>query len=256
MQQESIVFDRFSCERCADKGKLEFDFTMAFQPIINCQTKQIFAYEALVRGLNNESAYSIISQVNDDNRYLFDQLCRVKAISLAAELKLPSMLSINFLPKAIYQPERCIRTTFEAAKKYNFPTDRIMFEFTEVEKFDDVSVVKRIVEYYEKLGFKTAIDDFGSGYAGLGLLADFQTCIIKFDMDLIRNINQDKPRQYIVKNCLNLLRDLNVTPLAEGIETIEEMHWLKEAGVELMQGYLFAKPGFESLPEVDFSELI
>ena len=103
---------------------------------------------------------------------------------------------------------------------------------------------------------KPQIDDFGSGYAGLGLLADFQTCIIKFDMDLIRNINQDKPRQYIVKNCLNLLRDLNVTPLAEGIETIEEMRWLKEAGVELMQGYLFAKPGFESLPEVDFSELI
>lgn len=255
MHEESIVYDRFSCNRCVDKDSLDFDFTMAFQPIVNCQTNQIFGYEALVRGLNNESAYSIISKVNDDNRYLFDQLCRVKAIALAAKLKLQSMLSINFLPKAIYQPERCIRTTLEAAKTYNFPTDKIMFEFTEVEKFDDVSVIRRIVEYYEKSGFKTAIDDFGSGYAGLGLLADFQTSIIKFDMELIRNISQDKRRQYIIKNCLNLFADLKVTPLAEGVETMEEMLWLKDAGIELMQGYLFAKPGFECLPEVTFTEL-
>lgn len=117
MSEKSIVYDRFSCARCSDESSLDFDFTMAFQPIVNCQSNQIFGYEALVRGLANESAYSIISKVNDDNRYLFDQLCRVKAIALAAKLKLDSMLSINFLPKAIYKPERCIRTTLEAAEK-------------------------------------------------------------------------------------------------------------------------------------------
>ncbi len=256
MQEETIIFDRFSCDKCSDKASLDFEFTMAFQPIINCKTNQIFGYEALVRGLNNESAYSIISKVNDDNRYLFDQLCRVKAIALAAQLKLDSMLSINFLPKAIYKPERCIRTTLEAAKKYGFSTDKIMFEFTEVEKIDDSDFVKKIVEYYKKSGFITAIDDFGSGYSGLGLLADFQTNIVKFDMALIRNIDQDKSRQSIIRNCLNLFADLNITPLAEGIETIEEMRWLQKAGVELMQGYLFAKPGFECLPAVDFNKLI
>jgi len=229
---------------------------MAFQPIINCKTHQIFGYEALVRGLNNESAYSIISQVNDDNRYLFDQLCRVKAIALAARLKLDSMLSINFLPNAVYKPERCIRTTLEAARKYDFPTERIMFEFTEVEKIDDSDLVKRLVEYYSSLGFRTAIDDFGSGYAGLGLLADFQTDIIKFDMELIRNINRDNTRQHIIKNCLNLFRDLNVTPLAEGVETREEMLWLRDSGIELMQGYLFARPAFERLPEVNIGALL
>ena len=185
MAEDVMIFDRFSCDKCADKGTLDFDFTMAFQPIINCKTNQIFGYEALARGLSNESAYSVISKVNDDNRYLFDQLCRVKAIALAAQLKLDSMLSINFLPKAIYKPERCIRTTLEAAEKYGFSTDKIMFEFTEVEKIDDSDFVKKIVEYYKKSGFITAIDDFGSGYSGLGLLADFQTNIVKFDMALI-----------------------------------------------------------------------
>ncbi len=75
-KEETMIFDRFSCKNCAHEGSLDFDFTMAFQPIINCKTKQVFGYEALVRGLNNESAFSVISQVNDDNRYLFDQLCR------------------------------------------------------------------------------------------------------------------------------------------------------------------------------------
>lgn len=255
MDEKPIIYDRFSCDSCSDKGSLDFDFTMAFQPIINCKTGRIFGYEALARGLNNESAYSVISKVNDDNRYLFDQLCRVKAIALASKLKLDSMLSINFLPKAVYKPERCIRTTLEAAKKYNFSTDKIMFEFTEVEKIEDSDFVKRIVEYYKQSGFKTAIDDFGSGYAGLGLLADFQTNIIKFDMELIRNIDRDKARQSIIKNCVNLFHDLNVTPLAEGVETKEEMIWLRDSGIELMQGYLFAKPGFESLPQVNFSEI-
>ena len=248
-----IIYDRFSCENCADKGRLDFDFTMAFQPIVNCVSKQIFGYEALVRGLNNESAYYIINKVNDDNRYLFDQHCRVKAIVLAAKLKLDSMLSINILPNAVYKPERCIRTTLDAAKKHGFSTKQIMFEFTENEKIENSEAVKHIVEYYKNSGFITALDDFGAGYAGLGLLADFQTNMIKIDMGLIRHIDQDKTRQIVVKNCINLCKELNIRCLAEGIETREEMMWLRDAGIELMQGYFFAKPGFESLPKVDFT---
>jgi len=88
MKEEPIMDDRFSCDHCSEKRSLDFDFTMAFQPIINCKTNQIYGYEALVRGLNNESAFSIISKVNNENRYLFDQLCRIKAIALASKLKL------------------------------------------------------------------------------------------------------------------------------------------------------------------------
>jgi EAL domain-containing protein (putative c-di-GMP-specific phosphodiesterase class I) len=251
MNEKSTNCTKVTCSNCEDANTLEFDFSMAFQPIINCQSNNIFGYEALVRGLNGESAYSIISKVNESNRYAFDQLCRIKAIELAAKLGITSMLSINFLPNAIYKPERCIRTTLEAAKKYNFPIKNIMFEFTEVKKVEDTAHIKRVVDYYQSLGFKTATDDFGAGYSGLNLLADFQTDIIKLDMALIRDINSDKKRQLIVTHCLNMFRDLNITALAEGIETVEEYVWLKHAGVELMQGYLFAKPGFECLPNVN-----
>ena len=124
-----------------------------------------------------------------------------------------------------------------------------MFEFTEVEKIEDSSHVERVVSYYQELGFKTATDDFGSGYSGLNLLADFQTDIIKLDMALIRDIDKDTKRQTIVRNCLNMFKELNVMALAEGIETVEEYHWLKSVGIELMQGYLFAKPGFARRPQ-------
>lgn len=244
-----------SCNKCIEEINPFFNFTMAFQPIIRCASKRIFGYEALVRGLQNESAFSIISQVNNDNRYQFDQLCRIKAITLAAKLNTKTMISINFLPNAVYWPERCILSTLKTAKEHNFPIDQIIFEFTEAEKTNDSQHIKRIIEYYKNLGFKTAIDDFGSGYSGLNLLADFQTDIIKFDMGLIRNIDKDPVRQVIIKNCMAMLRELNISPLAEGVETKEEMLFLHDLGIDLMQGFYFSKPSFESLLDIDFNAL-
>lgn len=242
-----------ACRACREGVDPQLDFTMAFQPIVHYSSRSIFGYEALVRGLNNEPAFSVLAQVNDSNRYQFDQMCRTKAISMAAALNLKGMLSINFLPNAVYQPERCIRTTLEAARACDFPLESIMFEFTEVEEVRDTQHLKGIVEYYRNLGFQTAIDDFGSGYAGLNLVAGFKTDIIKLDMELIRGIDQDSTRQIIVRNTLAMFNELGITTLAEGIETKAEMEYLHALGIDLMQGYYFARPGFETLPEVDFS---
>ncbi|WP_199610856.1 EAL domain-containing protein [Flocculibacter collagenilyticus] len=241
------------CSQCRKSMALNFDFTMAFQPLVDLARQRIWGYEALVRGVNNESAYSVIQQVNDENRYYFDQQCRVKAIELASKLQIPSFVSINFLPNAVYRPELCIRTTLAAAKEHNFPTERIMFEFTEVEQILDAEHLKNIISYYKEMGFCTATDDFGAGYSGLNLLAEFQTDVIKLDMHLIRNIDKCSTRQKIIKNMMLLSKDLNITILAEGVETAPEVDTLRELGIELMQGYYFAKPIFEQLPEVDFS---
>lgn len=73
-------------------------------------------------------------------------------------------------------------------------------------------------------------------------------------MALIRNIDSNKVRQSIVKNCLTMFNELNITTLAEGIETYEEYVWLRDVGIELMQGYYFAKPGFESLPDINHGQ--
>jgi EAL domain-containing protein (putative c-di-GMP-specific phosphodiesterase class I) len=250
-----LDYQPLSCQQCKNGEVLGFDFTMAFQPIIDVKKRSIFGYEALVRGLNQESAYQVITQVNQHNLYRFDQSCRVKAISLAARLKIDCFVSINFMPNAVYRPELCIRTTLQAAAENNFPIEQIMFELTEAEKVTDVAHMKSIVEYYRAKGFKTALDDFGAGYSGLNMFAQFQPDIIKLDMQLIRDIDKDTVKQAIVRRMTQLNVDLGVITLAEGVETRAEFDVLRSYGIELYQGYLFAKPGFECLPQVDMSSI-
>lgn len=239
-----------SCNKCQDRPPLELDFSMAFQPIVDVRDRSIFAYEALVRGLDGSGAAHILSQVTAENRYQFDQACRVKAVSLAARLGVHCHLSINFLPNAVYEPAACIRRTLEAAREHNFPTEHLIFEITENERVVDKDHLQRIMQEYRRRGFKTAIDDFGAGYSGLNLLAEFQPDIIKLDMELVRNIDSSHVRKAIVQGILVVCQALSIDVIAEGIESEGEYQTLRSMGVCYFQGYLFAKPAFEQLPIV------
>lgn len=241
-----------ACNACRDREPLPFDFTMAFQPIVNVRDNSLLAYEALIRGLDGAGAASVLDQVNEDNRYIFDQSCRVKAVELAARLAIPCDVSINFLPNAVYQAATCIRATLEAARRYNFPTNRLIFEITENEKLVDKNHLLSIIREYKRHGFRTAIDDFGAGYSGLNLLAEFQPDIIKLDMQLVRDIHADPVRQAIVTGILGVCRALSIDVIAEGVESVKELEQLRAMGIRLFQGYLFARPGFESLPPVNW----
>ncbi|RYY47389.1 MAG: EAL domain-containing protein [Sphingomonadales bacterium] len=226
---------------------------MAFQPIMDVATNTPFAYEALVRGPSGESAASVLAKVSDANRYAFDQQCRVKAIEVAAKaglIETGARLSINFLPNAVYSPAACIQLTLKTAKAVGFPTDRLIFEFTENEEMVDPDHVARIIETYRKMGFGTALDDFGAGHAGLNLLARFQPDIIKLDMELIRGLDASLPRRMIVEGVVRMCAALSVTVIAEGIETEGELEALRAMGVRYIQGFYFAKPAFEALPVV------
>lgn len=244
------------CRNCRDRQPLDIPITMAFQPIVDIQARSIFGYEALVRGKQQESAGVVLGKVNEDNLYSFDQTCRVIAIDLAARLGLQGILSINFLPNAVYQPETCIRATLEAAAEADFPRDRLMFEVTEGEKVTDVPHLKGIFEAYRRQGFITAIDDFGAGHSGLNLLADFQPDILKIDMALTRNIDQDPVRQAMVKHLTRLCEELSIRVIAEGIETRDELSALRDVGLRLVQGYYLARPAFEALPDPDLEHLL
>lgn len=245
-------FEPVGCQSCRDKTQLPFEFTMAFQPIMDLELDRPFAYEALVRGVDGESAGTVLSWVDDGNRYRFDQACRVKAIELASRLGLAAMpgcrLSINFLPNAVYRAETCIRATMEAAKEFRFPHDRIMFEVTEGEQVTNGPHLKSIFNEYRRQGLMTAIDDFGAGYAGLNMLVQFQPHVLKIDMELIRNIDQDPVRQAIVCGIALVCQRLSIDIVAEGIETAAESSYLRSTGIRYQQGYLFAKPGWETLP--------
>lgn len=240
-----------ACSNCASSERLSFQFSYAFQPIVDVSTREIFAHEALVRGVGGEPAISVISQVTEANRYRFDQSCRVKAIKTASRIGMNTRLSINFLPNAIYRPEVCIRTTLESARAHGLPIDRIMFETIEGDRVADAKWFAEVLREYKRMGFITAIDDFGAGYAGLNLLADFQPDVIKLDMDLVRHINVRRPAQEIVRMVVALCRSLDIRVIAEGIETVDEYHCLEAMGITLMQGYLFCRPIFEGAASVE-----
>jgi EAL domain-containing protein (putative c-di-GMP-specific phosphodiesterase class I) len=235
------------CAGCRDGQAFELPFSMAFQPIVNVDSGDVFAHEALVRGIAGEGAFHVLSAVNDKNRYAFDQQCRVRALELAAQLSASGSdekLSINFMPNAVYEPRACIRLTLATAERVGFPLERIIFEFTESEQVDTDHLLS-ILQTYRKIGFKTAIDDFGAGHAGLNLLARFQPDIVKLDMDLIRDIDHDPAKRVVVRHTLAMLADFGITPVCEGVETEGELQVLRDFGVSLVQGYLLARPSFE-----------
>ena len=241
-----------ACEGCRS-GAEDFGLAMAFQPIVDVETGAPYAYEALVRGADGAGATTVLSRVTAANRYAFDQQCRVAAIEQAVEAGIVATgakLSINFLPNAVYSPVACIQLTLKTARATGFPTDRLIFEFTENEEMADTDHVAHIIDTYRRMGFATALDDFGAGHAGLNLLARFQTDVVKLDMELVHAIDTSLPRRMIVEGVVRMLDAMGITVIAEGVETEAEYRTLRTLGVRYQQGYLFARPGLRMLPPI------
>lgn len=224
---------------------------MAFQPIVDTDTQSIYAYEALVRGANGESAHSILAMTNDSNRYTFDQGSRTKAIEMASDLGMATTdasLCINFYPNAVCDAATCIRSTLETATRKNFPLNRLIFEVTECERIRDQDYLNSIIREYRSCGFRVAIDDFGAGYAGLNLLANFQPDILKIDRELTRAVDARLASRIIIQAILSACHALGIQVIAEGVETRDELMALRDLGIRYFQGFFFARPGFEHLP--------
>lgn len=223
-------------------------FSYAFQPIVSTRERMIYAYEALVRGPTGEGAGSVLEGLDPERVNVLDRVGRPLAIALAARLGLPCLLNLNCQPHSLADQPQDMAPTLAAAHAHGIALERLVFEATEDQAIRDHDAFAETVNGYRALGIKIAIDDFGAGYSGLNLLAHFQPDIVKLDLNLVRGIASHGPRQAIVQAIVNACFDLGIDVIAEGVEAIEEYRWLAGLGVELFQGYLFGRPGFESLP--------
>jgi len=229
-------------------------FSYAFQPIVDVVAREVFSYEALIRGRANEPAFRVLERVPTRAKYQFDEDSRVAAIALAVQLGLNCHLNLNFLPQGLYASDTSVTSTLAAAARHALPLDRVILEVTEGEVIADYAHLGQQLNEFRSMGLKVAIDDFGAGYSGLNMLADFQPDQIKIDMNLVRGIERHGPRQSIVRAVVQVCDDLGIDVIAEGVESLAEYAWFAELGVRLFQGYLFAKPGFESLPRAHFPD--
>ncbi len=233
----------------------DFDASFAFQPIADISARNVFAYEALVRGRNGESAASVFAAVPPAQLHAFDHSARMAAVELAARLGLDVRISLNVLPGSIESTPEGLDLLLECATRAGLSHEQLLLEVTEGEAVQRPKEFSQLLNRYRAQGVRLAIDDFGAGYSGLNLLAYFQPDLIKLDMHLVRDIDRAGPRQAIARAVLQVCDDLGIEVIVEGVETIGEYQWFRRVGVRLFQGYLLARPAFEALGAPVFPEV-
>lgn len=231
--------------------------TTYFQPIVELPTYEIVAYECLSRGVKADGSImppNILFKLAEENDLLFflDRLCRENALKTAAVKKITADIFINFIPTAIYVPETCLESTLHWARQLEYDPSRIVFEVVESHQVEDVKHLRHILDYYRNQGFRTALDDIGSGHTNLVTLAALGADVIKVDMEIIRGIDRDPVKQSIFKALEVIARENGIKVLAEGVETRDELEFVAQNGAQLAQGYLFAKPSAEPIRRIEF----
>ncbi|WP_328734130.1 EAL domain-containing protein [Falsiroseomonas selenitidurans] len=227
------------------------DFAIAFQPIVDVETGLTLAQEALVRGPKGEGAGSVLGAVPPAQRYAFDTRLRRRALESAIRLGLPATtasLTLNIYPGCIGIPDYCATRTVEDAVALGFPTDRLVFEISEMEPVEDPEALAATLGALQRRGLRIALDDVGTGHARIPLLMVWRPDGAKVAREVIMGLDQDPDRFEKVRETLEQLHAFGMVPVVEGIETPGELAALRRLGVRAMQGYLFARPGLEMLP--------
>ncbi|MBB5021482.1 EAL domain-containing protein (putative c-di-GMP-specific phosphodiesterase class I) [Desulfurispira natronophila] len=257
MHQSRTLEGWYTLERASDliwvldNGSL----TVHFQPIVEAVTMEIYAYECLARGVLSSGQLMSPGAMFDTackTGMLFnlDRQCRESAIKTAAVKNIHKNIFINFLPSSIYNPEYCLRDTEHWARQLDFNPYSIVFEVVETERVESLEHLKGILGHYKSRGFRTALDDIGSGYASLSLFASLAPDIVKIDMELVRDIHRSEVKQSVARALISMAKDIGTKVLAEGVENCEESDWFRAQGVDYLQGYYFGKPSPEPLRQL------
>jgi EAL domain-containing protein (putative c-di-GMP-specific phosphodiesterase class I) len=228
--------------------------TCHFQPIVDATSLDVYAYEGLLRttpGAPLTTAGEIFAVARDaDMLPHADLAARKTVIGRAAEAGITARLFINFCPSAIYDPKSCLRSTIAALDSFGFPHDRVVFEVVESDEVEDPGYLLDILKSYRQAGFKVALDDLGSGFSSLNLLHMIRPDYIKLDIALVREIDRDPYKALLAGKIIEAARALDMTVVAEGIETRGEFRWLRDNGAHLLQGFYLARPAANPAPAV------
>jgi EAL domain-containing protein (putative c-di-GMP-specific phosphodiesterase class I)/GGDEF domain-containing protein len=219
----------------------------AFQPIARFSDGSVYGFEALLRGWE-ELGFSGIQEVFDrayEERilYEFDLALRAKAFRRFARAGLGNAkLFYNLDTRLLEMPGYATGNTLRIAEDSGLPPSRIVFELSELFDPDQGTGFDRIVATYRNQGFRIALDDFGSGYAGLKLLHRAAPDIVKIDRYFVAGSDADPQKGAFLAKIAGLARLMGIRVVAEGVETADEGRVCREAGCDYIQGYLVARP--------------
>jgi EAL domain-containing protein (putative c-di-GMP-specific phosphodiesterase class I) len=211
-----------------------------YHPIVEATTQKIFGYEALARGVmrslrSPEVMFEVAAEA--DLLWELSRLCRARAIEeMPVRLQHGELLFLNVDPHDFADPEFS-----ETALGVEDPR-RVVIEITERTAIKDYPKFRERLRAFREIGFRFAVDDAGSGYAGLGSIANLEPNFIKLDMSLINCIDTNFIKQNLVETMVRFANDQGAMVIAEGVERAEEFETVKSLGVHLVQGFFLHRP--------------
>ena len=244
--------DRFVGDQAglaASFGRALDTLYVVYQPIVSFSQKKVVAYEALLRSREPSLPYpgamldaaERLGRVHDLGRTI-----RTKALEPLPLLAPDVDLFLNLHPLDLHD-----ESLFDAKSPLATAANRVVLEMTERASLDDLHDVRSRVEALREIGFRLALDDLGAGYAGLTSFALLEPDVVKLDMALVRGLDLEPRKRTLVRTMISMCRELGIVVTGEGIETEGERDELARAGCDLMQGYLFARPG-DAFPSPSF----
>ena len=236
------------------------EFVPYYQPKVDTVTGRLCGAEALVRWIKDGEVIPpgrFVPVLEKNNKidkldfYIFEQVCRDQRKWLDMGLE-PVCVSSNF-SKGHFKNTNFAKEIIDVMNRYSLDGHYIEVELTESSCMEDFRLLKKFSEEIKAAGINLAIDDFGTGYSSLSMLDEFDADVVKLDKSFLDNASSGDGRSEVfLRNVINMISDLGEASLCEGVETKEQLEFLRDAGCRIIQGYYFDKP----LPHDEFEKRI
>lgn len=224
-------------------------FIIFLQPKFDTITEKIVGAEALIRKLEYGKIimpsdfipeYERTGIITKLDTYVLEEVCKLQR--KWRKLNFPLVpISINESRHHL-KNENHIRELQEMINKYQADSSLIELEMTETTIVEDIFLAKKAAKSVKNLGFIISMDDFGSGYSSFNILKDIEIDILKIDKEFFKNLENNKRAQIIIEAIIKMCKKLRIKTVAEGIETKEQVEFLKKIGCDIIQGYYFSRP--------------
>lgn len=236
------------------------EFTLYLQPKYNIEKGTIIGAEALVRWISQENGFISPGDfipvfenngfVYEVDKFIWEESCRYlrKWLDEGREVH---PISVNVSRIDIYDP-KLVKHLVDLREKYQLPSQYLELEITESAYTEDPEQIITITRQLREAGFVIHMDDFGTGYSSLNMLKDIQIDVLKLDMGFLKSSDYSAKGGNILTAILKMAESLKMQTIAEGVETKEQVEFLKSIGCKYVQGFYYSKP----LPVGEFEKLI
>lgn len=246
---EQKVMYEAKLESMIGQGLVNHEFEIYLQPKVDMARDMMIGAEALVRwnselGLIMPDMFIPIFEKNNSicelDMYIFEEVCRIIRGWLDAGIRVVP-ISVNLSRNNIYD-DSFVEILKQVIAKYNVPVNLIEIELTESAFMENQLEIVHIMEKLKKAGFRLSMDDFGSGYSSLNLLAEMPVDVVKIDKGFLRHHDILGKERIVVNNIVKMVNELGLEVICEGVETNEQARFLRSIGCVNAQGYLYSKP--------------